>query len=221
MSSRAVVRMLATALLFSLMTVAANAASPGKVEQTGAFSDAAPEAIKSALSGTGHKATLYDGSVIEVWFRNAIPPATQKDPNAVYPQIGRGTFIGVIKFQRAAKDFRGQPIKPGSYTMRYELLPSDGNHMGVAAQPDFVLLTPLTADPGPDAAPSFAELTAMSAKAAGTAHPASFSMVPTEGATGYPSLFYTSDGYVAFAVQVKSAGADLPIALVVKGVAQQ
>lgn len=221
MSSKAFIRGFAGALLLCSFAVTAYAASPGKVEPAGAFSEAAPEPIKRALEGTGHKATLYDGSVVELWFRNSIPAAAQKDPNAVYPQIARGTFIGVIKFQRAAKDFRGQPIKPGSYTMRYELLPGDGNHMGVAAQPDFVLLTPLAADPGPDATPSFAELVSMSAKAAGTAHPASFSMVPTEGATGYPSLFYTSDGYLALAVQVKSAGSDLPIALVVKGVAQQ
>jgi hypothetical protein len=221
MSSKAFVRVLALALMLSWVAAGAYAASPGKVEPTGAFSDASPEAIKKALAGTGHKATLYDGSVVEVWFRNSIPAAAQKDPNAVYPQIGRGTFIGVVKFQRATKDFRGQPIKPGSYAMRYEILPSDGNHMGVAAQPDFVLLTPLASDPGPDVVPSLAELVKMSAKAAGTAHPASFSMVPTEGATGFPSLFYTSDGYVAFAVQLKSAGTDFPVALVIKGVAQQ
>lgn len=221
MSLSALFRKSIILVLVSFVAASAFGASPGKVETGVPFSDPASEAIKASLAPSGHRLTLYDGSVIGLWLRSSIPAAKQNDPTAVYPQIGRGTFVGVIKFERAAKDFRGQPIKPGTYTMRYELLPGDGNHMGVAAQPDFVLLTPIAADPGPDAVPSFDELVALSAKAAGTAHPASFSMVPTEGATGYPSLFYTSDGYVAFAVQAKSAGTDLPIAMVVKGVAQQ
>lgn len=221
MSSKVFIRLIVFATLIPFLAISALAAAPGKIQPAGPFSDPAPEAIKAALAGAGDRLTLYDGSVIDVWLRTSIPSAKQKDANAVYPQIGRGTFVGVIKFQRATKDFRGQPIKPGVYTMRYEMLPSDGNHMGVAAQPDFVLLTPVAADPGPDAVPSFDELVTLSAKASGTAHPASFSMVPTEGANEYPSLFYTSDGYVAYAAQVKSAGTDLPIAVVVKGVAQQ
>ncbi|HYG97707.1 MAG TPA: hypothetical protein VD837_01155 [Terriglobales bacterium] len=214
-------RITCTTGLVLLIAAVAAAASPGKVEKIGHFADASPEQMKTALAASGYRLTLYDGSVMELWLSNSLPAAKEKDPNAVYPQISRATFIGVIKFQRQAKDFRGQAIRPGAYTMRYEILPSDGNHMGVAAQPDFVLLTPLAADPGPDALPSYAELVKLSAKAAGTAHPASFSMVPTEGATEYPSLFYTSDGYVAFAAQVRTASGELPIAIVVKGVAQQ
>lgn len=205
-----------------LFSVVAVAAGPGKVESAPAFSDpAASQAITAALDSTGSRLTLFDGSVIDVWICKTITAAKKKNPDAVYGDIGSSTLIGVIRFERQAKDFRGQPIRPGTYTMRYELLPADGNHMGVAPQPDFVLLVPLTADPGPDTLPTYDELVKLSAKAAGTSHPAVFSMVPTEGATGYPSLFYTSDGLVAFAVEAKAQSGKLPLAIVVKGVAQQ
>ncbi|HET8668777.1 MAG TPA: hypothetical protein VFM10_12410 [Terriglobales bacterium] len=208
--------------ILAMCTAGALAASPGKVESAGPLTDsAASPAIKAAVEPDGHRLTIYDGSIVNVWFSKSIPAAKEKDPNAVYPQIGRSTFVGVINFQRAAKDFRGQGIRPGTYAMRFELLPSDGNHMGVAAQPDFVLLTPLASDTDPNATYDFAKLIELSAQASGTGHPASFSMVPTDDVTSYPSLFYTSDGYVAFAAKVKAASGELPIAIVVKGVAQQ
>jgi hypothetical protein len=210
-------------LIVSLVaTAAAVAASPGKVENAGACAEpTASPAMKAALEPNGHRLTLYNGSVVELWLAKSIANAKVKDPNAVYPQIGRSALVGVINFPRATQDFRGQPIRAGAYAMRYELLPSDGNHMGVAAQPDFVLLTPLTSDTDPDANYDSGKLVELSAQAAGTAHPASFSMVPTEGASGYPSLFYTSDGFVAFAAKANTTSGEVPIALVVKGVAQQ
>jgi hypothetical protein len=214
----------AAVVLFALLVLSLQvfAASPGKVEPAGALDEvAASAAVKSALDATGHRLTLYDGSVVEVWLRKSVPAAKEKDPNAVYPQFARSTFIGVIRFTRQAKDFRGQLVKPGAYGMRYELLPSDGNHMGCAAQPDFVLLTPLSADTDPASHYHFGKLVELSGKASGTGHPASLSLVPTEGASGFPSLFYTSDGFVAFATNVGTGSGEVPFAVVVKGVAQQ
>ncbi len=198
------------------------AASPGTVTTTGAFDDPAASAgLKSALEDNGHRLALYDGSVVEIWLRKSAPTSKEKDPSAVYSQFGRSAFVGVIRFSRQAKDFRGQLIKPGAYGMRYELLPSDGNHMGCAAQPDFVLLTPLALDVDPGANYDFGRLVEMSGKASGTGHPASLSLVPTEEASRFPSLFYTSDGFVAFAAKIGAGSSGFPFALVVKGVAQQ
>jgi hypothetical protein len=209
-------------VLIVLTTITAMAAGPGKVETVSALSNpSAPSAISAALDSTGFQLTLFDGSVIEVWLRKSLPLAKQKDSQAVYPDIARSTFIGAITFERQVSDFRGQPIKPGTYTLRYESLPSDGNHMGVAPQPDFVLLVPIAADPGPDAMPTYDELVKLSAKAAGTSHPAVFSMTPVEGTAALPSLFYTSDGFVAFAVAAKTQSGKLPLAIIIKGVAEQ
>lgn len=209
-------------LLLVFLASTVFAASPGKLEPTGALEDAAASAaLKSALGSKGYRLSLYDGSVVEVWLRQSIPTSKDKDPNAVYPQFARSTFLGVIRFSRPAKDFRGQLIKPGAYGMRYELLPGDGNHMGCAAQPDFVLLTPLSDDTDPAANYDYGKLVELSGKASGTGHPAALSLVPTEAPAGFPSLFYTSDGFVALAVRVSFTSAEVPVALVVKGVAQQ
>jgi hypothetical protein len=205
-------------MLFSTLALAAG---PGKVEKTAAFSDAsAPAAITSALAKDGYRLTLFDGGVVDIWLRNSIPNG-KGSAQAVYPSIARSTFLGVITFQRQTSDFRGQAVKAGTYTMRYESLPEDGYHMGVAPQPDFVLLVPVSADPGPDAMPLYTDLVKLSSKASGTAHPAAFSMVPVEGANSYPSLFYTSDGFVAFAAEATTASGKLPLAIIVKGTAQQ
>ncbi|HWR37448.1 MAG TPA: hypothetical protein VN622_16420 [Clostridia bacterium] len=215
-------RKILVAISFMLFATLALAAGPGKVEQTAAFSDAsAPANITAALAPQGYRLTLYDGTVVDVWLRNSIPVVKQANSAAVYPELAPSTFVGVISFRTQRSDFRGLPVKAGTYTMRYEALPEDGNHMGVAAQPDFVLLVPIGADPGPDAKPSTAELLKLSAKATGISHPASFSMVPIEGASGFPSLFYTSEGFAAFAAEATTQSGKLPLALVVKGVAQQ
>jgi hypothetical protein len=217
------IRRFLVAISFMTLATLAAAAGPGKVEKIAAFSGAsAPAGISSALLPEGNRLTLFDGSVVDVWLRKSLPVVKANGSDAaVYPSLARSTFIGVISFHRQASDFRGQPIKPGTYTMRYELLPQDGNHMGVAAQPDFVLLVPIEADPGADAMPSYPELVKASAKAASGTHPAAFSMVPVDEAKGFPSLFYTSDGYAAFAAEAATPTGKLPIAIVVKGVAQQ
>lgn len=208
--------------VFLFVSLSVFAASPGKIEAAVAFDDSsASAALKSSLDPKGYRLTLYDGSVVEIWLRQSIPAAKQKVTNAVYPQLAASTFVGVIRFSRQAKDFRGQVIKPGAYGMRYELLPSDGNHMGCAAQPDFVLLTPLSADTDPAVNFDSGKLIEVSGKASGTGHPAAFSLVPAEDAGTLPSLFYTSDGFVAFATKVRMESAEVPLALVVKGVAQQ
>ena len=69
----------------------------------------------------------------EIWFRAAIPTQTGRNvEGANFPELSSSEFVGVVTFPKQVSDFRGQPIKPGSYGLRYELLPNDGNHMGVA-----------------------------------------------------------------------------------------
>src|SRR5205807_123366 len=74
---------------------------------------------------------------------------------------------------------RKQLIKPGVYTLRYALLPDNGNHMGVAPQRDFLLASPATDDQ--DAATVTIDQTlALSRKATGSNHPSVWSLGPPE-----------------------------------------
>ncbi|MFP5263304.1 MAG: hypothetical protein ACLGJB_15490 [Blastocatellia bacterium] len=198
-------------------------ADGGKVEAIGAFSDqAASESVRKALEPKGSRVTLPDGTVAcEIWLRTAAPAGKTEAPGAVYKSLAESSLIGVITFPKAASDFRGQSIKPGAYTLRYALHPSDGNHLGISPVRDFLVMIPIGVDQDADARYKFEELVKMSAKASGTNHPAVISLVLTEGKPA-PTLVENEHGHLVFVTRIKSqSGADVPIAFVVKGVAEQ
>ncbi len=56
----------------------------------------------------------------------------------------------MVRFPQGMSDYRGQSLPPGVYTLRYQLLPQDGNHMGVAPNPDFLLASPAASDSRPE-----------------------------------------------------------------------
>lgn len=180
-----------------------------------------PETVVKMLEQKGYRVALPDGTVIcEIWFRVALAAQAGRNvEGANYPELSSSEFVGVVTFPKQVSDFRGQPIKPGSYGLRYELLPDDGNHMGVAPNRDFLLLTPLADEKDPSAQLSSEQLVALSAKVSGTAHPAVFSMVPPDGDT-FPAIYKNDDGFYVFVVKLKTTSGELPIGLVVKGQAQ-
>ena len=165
-------------------------------------------------------------------------PSTHEAETYYAFALAPGEFVGVISFPHGAKDFRGQAIKAGTYSLRYELMPNDGNHMGVAPERDFLLLVPLANETSTATITSGALLTASSA-AAGTSHPAVFLLLaplevektPTPstssgqalsppnsgGDKGGATAYESPEGYVVFA----GKAGNLELALVVKGQAEQ
>jgi hypothetical protein len=140
---------------------------------------------------------------------------------AVYPELAESTLVGVLHFSQPGSDYRGQPIGPGYYTLRYELLPNDGNHLGAAANRDFLLLVPADADKDPATNPKPAEVIELSRKASGTHHPAPLSLVQPDNSPA-PSVTKAEEDHWIFTGTIKLAsGQEMPIALVVKGQAQQ
>ncbi|MGI9103195.1 MAG: hypothetical protein ACR2IF_12230 [Terriglobales bacterium] len=199
------------------------AAAQMKLEKTPALTDdSVPAAVRNALEPNGSRVLRGDGMPLcEIWLRRSLPLGKAGGKGVAYPEFPQSVMLGVIRFPNGGKDFRGQTIKPGVYTMRYELLPEDGNHMGVAPNPDFVLLLPAAADSDPNAHYDFARMVKLSSEAAGTAHPAAFSMPsPPTGET--PRAFQNADGFEVFAASLKTdSGRNIPFALVVKGQAEQ
>lgn len=192
----------------------------GKVERVGPLTDAKPE-IVSAVEEKGYRVSLAGAPFAELWLAKSLTDANTGNSSAVYPQLAKGVFAGVVRFVAEAKDFRGQAIKPGTYTMRYDLLPSDGNHMGAAAQPDFVLLAPLGDDLDVSKALSERVMVNLGKRASGTAHPATFSLTPADGAKEFPSVFKSSDGFDVFAAKMTIGGKETPFAIVLRGQAAQ
>lgn len=210
-------RYLPLVLLLFVITAAAQI----KLDQVGGLSDAkVPETVRSALEPNGYRVVRSDETALaEIWLRKSVPPAAQAGKDRLYPELSPSVMVGVVCFPSGAKDFRGQPIKPGCYTMRYELLPQDGNHLGVAPHRDFLLLVPCAADPDPAANFDFAKLVSLSAKTSGTNHPATFSMLPPESG---PKASQNADGFIVFAGALKlDSGKALPFSLVLKGQAEQ
>ena len=210
-------------ILVSLVSLPAFGAA-GKVEATGAFADAsAPEGVKKALEAKGYRVTLGDGAVqCEVWFRTGVVGGKTDAPGAVYTGLAESAMVGVISLPKGMNDFRGQAIKPGAYTMRYALHPTDGNHMGISPVRDFLVLIPVSADPNPDASFKFEELAKLSTKASNTNHPAAISLVTPDSGKAAPAVVEDEHGRQVLVAKIKTqAGAEMPIALIVKGQAEQ
>jgi hypothetical protein len=218
-------RSIALILVLFTLTAAASATiffDGNKVEPIGAFADpSASESLKKALELAGSRVSLPDGAYCDIWLRAGVASGKTDAQGAVYTSLGESALIGVIAFARATTDFRGQPIKPGAYTLRYGLHPTDGNHMGISPIRDFLVLVPVALDQNPDAQFKFEELIKMSTKASGTNHPAVLSLASTDKVTA-PKVEPNDHGQLVFSSKLKTqSGSDLAIAFIVKGIAEQ
>jgi hypothetical protein len=207
-----------------LALISTLSAAQVKLEKIGAFTDAsAPAAVRDALEATGYRIASADGSSLcDIWLRKAVAAAkAPAAPGLIYPDIQPSAVVGVAVFPKSTKDFRNQAIKPGMYTLRYELIPEDGNHLGVSANRDFLLAVPAASDPDPNAMFEFQQVVNMSKPAIGGNHPSPWSLVPADKGD-VPRTYQNADGFDVLVANVTtSAGKIFPLALVVKGQAQQ
>lgn len=182
---------------------------------------AAPSASEAVIKAVSDHALRVNtaGNTVQLWPAKAVTGEANAADGALYPDLPRGAFAGVIQFSSEAADFRGQKIPAGTYTLRYAVLPSDGNHLGVAPSPDFFLLVPTANDTNPDTVLPYQRLVRLSGRAAGTNHPAAFSL--TAAAKKSPSMNTNEKGHVAVTFDLNVNGKTVPIAMIVVGVAEQ
>ena len=183
--------------------------------------------VRSALSVTGIRVTGPNGALCDIWLEKAVPGKANAPQSlgVVFPQFAQGTLMGAIRFPNSVKDYRKQLIKAGVYTLRYALLPDNGNHMGVAPQRDFVLASPAAADPDPSTL-TIDQALAVSRKTTGSNHPSVWSLAPPEDhPKSLPSVFHLDDGdlwLVEFQLPLQgAAGSPFAMALVVVGSAPE
>jgi hypothetical protein len=204
-----------------LLGVTAFAAEP-KVEKTSRPKDSpVPDAVWQVLDPDGYRIVLDDGPLCEIWLRKSVPASGGKgNEEALFPQLAPSTLVGVINFLKGSTDYKGDPIKPGFYTLRYELLPADGNHLGVAPNPDFLLILPPASDLDPNAELKFQDMVSLSRKATGSSHPGPLNMVQP-GKT-LPGVSQDDQDHWIFSANLSlSSGGQMPVGLVVKGTAPQ
>lgn len=206
-------------VVLALLNCAAFAASP-KVERIGPLpASAVSDGLHQSVAGKGYRVTLEDGWSAEFWFAKELKTDKKDVPGALYPELTNGEFAGVVRFPQGMSDFRGQSIPAGYYTLRYQLLPQDGNHMGVAPNPDFLLASPVADDARPEQAYVLRKLVALSAKSTGTGHPA---VIALESAGPAGTVTKEENGNLVFSVDVPlAAGAQEKLGVVIKGAAAQ
>ena len=189
-----------------------------KVEPIGA-----PENLSSALTqavaAKGYRVTLDDGWTAEFWFARQLKSEKKDVPGALNPELSNSEFVGLVRFPQGMSDYRGQSLPAGTYTLRYQLLPQDGNHMGVAPNPDFLLASPAADDTRPEQAYAERKMVALSAKSTSTGHPA---VIALEIAGKAGSVAKEDGGNIIFSVEVPAAdGSSVRLGIVVKGAAAQ
>jgi hypothetical protein len=208
-------------LLFSHLCLAQN----GKVESLGPLTDAGvPEPVRQILDVKGYRLLLDDGTPIcELWLRKSIPTQPKDNaPDILYSNFAESTLVGVLHFPKPGSDYRGQAIPTGYYTLRYELLPNDGNHLGAAPNRDFLLLIPADSDSDPNATFKLQELVSLSRSASRTKHPAPLSLVQPQVSGSAPAISKDDQEHWTFSGGMKlQSGEERPFALVVRGTAQQ
>jgi hypothetical protein len=215
MTTRTILR-----LLTLLACIAVSASAAAQVKRIGALSAAgASDELKRAVEDKGYRVTLGDGWNAEFWFAKQLKTAAKDVPGALYPELANGEFVGVINLPKGMADFRGQAIPAGAYTLRYQLLPQDGNHLGVTPNPDFLLVIRVASDRDPEQRYLYKKLVGLSAQSTGGSHPAVIAM-DSAGEPG--SVAKDAQNVTTFTVVAPtSAGATEKLGIVVKGRAAQ
>ncbi len=190
-----------------------------KAAAIGAPPAAVPPALAAALDAQGTSVTNAQGATLcEVWLRKDLPASANPNTSSdvMFGTLPEGSFVGVVHFPAASSDFRSQTIKPGFYTIRYGLIPQDGNHMGVNPTRDAFVLGPVVADPGPDKVLSFDDMVKLSRQASGTNHP-QFLIGAQPAGNEFPSVSKDDAGNWDLQLQGHSKGGNLPIGFTVVG----
>ena len=191
-----------------------------KAEAIGAAPADVPASLSRALStprGFASPAIKGQRSVKYGCARLSPPianPNTSSD--VLFGALAEGAFVGVVHFPNPTTDFRSQTIKPGYYTLRYALIPQDGNHMGVNPYRDAFHLGPVSADTDPDKTLTFDELVKIGRLASGTPHPAFLVGAQVTGTT-FPSVVKDDSGHWNLQVMGHASSGNLPLAITVVG----
>lgn len=138
-----------------------------------------PEALRQ-VARAGFEIRHARDARIRLWPVRTGPevgPPTAPAERVAYPDLADGALVALAELIRPWTDFRGQPIAPGRYLLRYARQPLLPDHEGTAPWRDFLLLAPLEATARPVPVP-LAGLLAGSRRASGTSHPAVLALLP-------------------------------------------
>lgn len=187
------------------------------------------EKITETLKADGFRVSGPDGPLCEFWFVKAIDvkPGFKPTQSAHYPLVS-GQLIGALRVPESTEftDLREQKFEPGVFTLRYELQPEDGNHIGTSDVSDFLLALPAEEDTDVEPITDAEELSERSGESVDSSHPAIFLLLPPGKPSEKPTLTHDEDRdfqIVSFVADGKEKGkaVKMPIRLVVYGLAEE
>lgn len=141
--------------------------------------DAVPSALASPIAAVlapGGVRTTVGKTTVSFWLVKLLPLAEGKNGQG-WTDVEEGTLVGAVSIASVFHDIRGKRIKPGVYSLRYGIQPSNGDHLGVSPFRDFLLLSPAAGDTTL-AAQGHEPTVDMSMKTVGGSHPAVWSIDP-------------------------------------------
>ena len=138
-------------------------------------------------------------ATVDIWLVQSLE-RTADGPG--WSNVESGTLVGAMRVSGEFKEIRGKVVKPGVYSLRYGLQPQNGDHLGISAFRDFLLLSPAAIDKDPKVL-GFDGVVALSKEVIGTAHPASLSLDPPEDAPGAVLSTYKNEhGHEGVVLQI-------------------
>ena len=149
-------------------------------------------------------------ATLEIWLVQSLE-RTADGPG--WSNVDSGTLVGAMRVSGEFKEIRGKAVKPGVYSLRSGLQPQNGDHLGISAFRDFLLLSPAAIDKDAKGL-GFDGVVALSKEVIGTAHPASLSLDPPEDAPGAVLSTYKNEhGHEGVVLQIGT----LKFGLIVSG----
>jgi len=148
------------------------------------------DSMKAALNPEVVTVQLDGKPVAHIWLAKDLKAAESANTELGVScgGVAQGSLVGVVLFPEPWSDYKENPIGVGTYTLRYAVMPADGNHMGVATFRDFLLLLPPSIDSDPEQTLGLAELLVGSAEATGVVHPGVLALYPIWEEVGEPTV---------------------------------
>ena len=213
---------------FTLLTAASVMADDGKLTVVEKTPAGVAEKVAAALNSKGQQIEASGAVIGSVWLVKQLDAKPDFKPSlAVKYPLTPGQLVGVIEIVKKSEftDFRGQDVAAGVYTLRYGQQPVDGNHVGTSDLADFLLAIPAKLDTDPAPLKMSEALHKLSAKTAGSNHPAIFSLLPPKLDEKTPALTHdTSKHFWILSLTANGKAGDaaikIPLRVVIVGVSE-
>lgn len=183
--------------------------------------------IRAVLSSNGYTILRDDQPIFEIWLRTRIPLKKSFDaPEHALNALAQTSLIGAIAVLSDARDYRDDEIYAGIYTLRFDLRPEDGNHLGTSEHLFFAVLVEAKNDRDLAKITHSRQLSKASSKSSPNDHPVIFSLFPASSKeVKIPSIHEPASGHQAIRLSISGVHPDrddampIPFDLVIEGMA--